>query len=63
MNVESPVLLAAATLCPLCLDSLYLPLLPIWMNMASLNPWLSEFHTVLHIFLGDFLAVLGIFHF
>ena len=22
-----------------------LPLLPVWMNVASLNPWLSDFHT------------------
>ena len=24
-----------------------LPLLPIWMSVASLNPWLSDFHTAL----------------
>ena len=22
------------------------PLLPVWMNVCSLNPWLSDFHTV-----------------
>ena len=25
--------------------SMSLPLLPIWMNVASLNPWLLDFHT------------------
>ena len=29
----------------------------------ALNPWLLDFCTVLDIFLGDFLAVLGVFHF
>ena len=28
---------------PGCLS---LPLLPVWMNVSSLSPWLSEFHTV-----------------
>ena len=32
--------LTSTTLCP---SSPSLPLLPIWMNMASLNPWLSDF--------------------
>ena len=31
-----------------------LPLLPVWMNVATLNPWLSDFHTAL------FLMVLGV---
>ena len=25
---------------------LFLPLLPVWMNVSSLSPWLSDFHTV-----------------
>ena len=34
-----------------CLDSLHLqcpspPLLPFWMNVSSLTPWLSDFHAV-----------------
>ena len=32
---------------PLCPCSTSLPLLPVWMNVASLNPWLLDFHTVL----------------
>ena len=38
--------LAATILCPLCPGSRSPPLLPIWMNISSLNPWLSDFHTV-----------------
>ena len=34
-----------------------------WMNTASLNSWLSDFCMVLSVFLGDFLAVLGVFTF
>ena len=33
------------------------------MNVASLNPWLSDLGTVLGALLGDFMVVLGIFHF
>ena len=33
------------------------------MNVASLNPWLSDFHTVLGALLGDFMVVQGVFHF
>ena len=35
-----------ATSHPLHSGSLCLPFLPIWMNLASLNPWLLDFHTV-----------------
>ena len=38
--------LATTTPCPLPLGSLPPPLLPIWMNMTSLNFWLLDFHTV-----------------
>ena len=39
-----------SSLWPFCLcasppASATLPLLPIWMSVASLNPWLSDFHT------------------
>ena len=30
---------------PLHPISISLPILPIWMNVASLNPWLQDFHT------------------
>ena len=33
----------ACSLCPSCLS---LPLVPVWMNVSSLTPWLSDFHTV-----------------
>ena len=52
-------LLATATPSPLCPNSQSPSLLRTWLNTASLNPWLSEFCTVL----GDFLAVLGVFNF
>ena len=35
--------LAASPLCPSCRS---LPLLLVWMNVSSLSPWLSDFHTV-----------------
>ena len=35
--------LAMHPLHPSCLSS---PLLPVWMNVSSLTPWLSDFHTV-----------------
>ena len=38
--------LATPTLCPPHPRSPALPLLPIWMNIFSLNPWLLDFHTV-----------------
>ena len=31
---------------PVCPSCLSLPLLPVWMNVSSLSPWLSDFHTV-----------------
>ena len=31
---------------PCCLGFLSLPLLPIWMNVSSVTPWLLDFHTV-----------------
>ena len=31
---------------PLCPSCLFPPLLPVWMNVSSLTPWLSDFHTV-----------------
>ena len=34
---------AASPLHPGCLSP---PLLPVWMNISSLSPWLSDFHTV-----------------
>ena len=33
------------------------PLLPVWMNVSSLSPWLSDFHTV------DILSILVVFCF
>ena len=33
------------------------------MNVASLNPWLSDLGTVLGALLGDFMVVQGVFHF
>ena len=54
LNVGQPALLAAATAsAPPChyhttssLPQLStLPFLPVWMNVSSLNPWLSDFHT------------------
>ena len=36
--------LAVCSLHPSCLS---LPLLQVWMNVSSLTPWLSDFHTVL----------------
>ena len=35
--------LTAHPLCPSCLSP---PLLPVWINVSSLTPWLSDFHTV-----------------
>ena len=35
--------LAASLLCPSCLSP---PFLPVWMNISSLTPWLSDFQTV-----------------
>ena len=35
--------LAVSPLCPGCPSP---PLLPVWMNVSSLSPWLSDFHTV-----------------
>ena len=35
--------LATLSLHPVCLS---LPLLPVWMNVSSLTPWLLDFHTV-----------------
>ena len=35
--------LALSPLCPGCPSP---PLLPVWMNVSSLFPWLSDFHTV-----------------
>ena len=54
VNVGPPVLLAAtltlqpqhARPCPLYSGSPSLPLLLTWMNDSSLNPWLSDLHTV-----------------
>ena len=34
---------AMSPLCPGCPSP---PLLPVWMNVSSLSPWLSDFHTV-----------------
>ena len=33
-------------MCPLCPDCLSWLLLSVWMNVPSLTPWLSDFHTV-----------------
>ena len=38
--------LAVDTLCPLHPSSPFPPFLPVWMNIASLNPWLLDFNTV-----------------
>ena len=35
--------LAVSPLLPVCPSP---PLLPVWMNVSSLSPWLSDFHTV-----------------
>ena len=35
--------LAASPLCPRCPSP---SLLPVWMNVSSLTPWLSDYHTV-----------------
>ena len=35
--------LAMHPLCPSCPSP---PLLPVWVNVSSLSPWLSDFHTV-----------------
>ena len=36
-------LLAVSPLCPACPSP---PLLPVWINVSSLSPWLLDFHTV-----------------
>ena len=41
--VHQPRRLAVSPLSPGCPS---LPLLPVWMNVSSLSPWLSDFHTV-----------------
>ena len=43
-----PCLTATAWLLPCCMHHTTSspPLLPIWMNVSSLNPWLLDFHTV-----------------
>ena len=40
-----PLLLPFCPIPPICPISETLPFLPIWMDMASLNPWLLDFHT------------------
>ena len=46
VNVGPSILLSLhVTLCPLHPGSMTPPLLPIWMNVTSLNHWLSDFHT------------------
>ena len=48
MNVGPHFLMLLCTAPRLCASSpvsMDLPLLPVWMNVASFNPWLSEFHT------------------
>ena len=45
-NVETPDLPAALAMSPPYPGCLSLPLLPVWMNVSSWTPWLSEFHTV-----------------
>ena len=51
MNVGLPVPLLLPPLCTIpCLcasppASMTLPILPVWMNVASLNPWLLDFNT------------------
>ena len=62
VNVGLPIPPATATSpppkhCPLCPSSPSPPLLPIWMNMASLNPWRWTSRQF------DFLAVLDVFCF
>ena len=44
VNVRPFVLWATLRLCASLPVSVTPPLLPIWMNVASLNPWLSDFH-------------------
>ena len=44
---SSSCCLAAHPLCPSCPSP---PLLPVWMNISSLTPWLLDFCTVLVIF-------------
>ena len=45
-NVGPPSLPVAALLCVLSTPAAHLPLLPVWMNVSSLTPWMSDFHTV-----------------
>ena len=47
VNVGLPLPPLPLLLCPphLFPNSVSPPLLPVWMNMASLHPWLSDFHT------------------
>ena len=45
-----PVPSVTIALLPLCTDSLSLPILPVWMYVASINPWLLDFCTVLGVF-------------
>ena len=40
---SSSCCLAAHPLCPHCLSP---PLLPVWINVSSLTPWLLDFHTI-----------------
>ena len=52
VNMEPPTLsLLLPPLCttphPLFPNTPSPPLLPVWMNMAALNPWLLDFHTIL----------------
>ena len=37
---------SSTSLGPVCPSCLSPPLLPVWMNVSSLSPWLSDFHTV-----------------
>ena len=37
-----------------------LPLLPVWMNVSSLSPWLSDFHTVLFSVSSSYLLFLNL---
>ena len=58
-----PGLSASALPCPLHAGCPSLPLLPVWMNISSLAPWLSNFHTVQFSVSSSFLVLNWLFSF
>ena len=43
---EIPSASSSFAMCPLCPSCPSPPLQSVWMNVSSLNPWLSDFHAV-----------------